>query len=279
MATLSRRQDDGGFYIRTGRGYFGTKQVHPDAVRYLNRHDVYMGDPIPSRLMEALSSKPGWLFTKEEHPHVTFFEFSDPGFGRRSTSRSAVQGTTRVVSVSASPGRRTSQAAISSTLPPSTAQRKKEKNKKRRSQRVELNPGSWSDPLPGSAVSPTPRKRKTLSLEEKYQKATKELERAKEEKAKLDQEIAAFEQKQGNAVEHATSIHGFSAERNTLGSMPSMTMLTSDGLKDTAIGISELIGRVLGRAYRGVLGSERSWIILAAVLFVVGVLLLDWIIG
>ncbi|MCA9833833.1 MAG: hypothetical protein KC435_07815 [Thermomicrobiales bacterium] len=107
MARLSRRQEDGGYYIRTGKGYFGTKQVHPDAIRFLNKRRVYKGDEIPSSLMSQLESHKGWLFTKEEHPFVTFFEFGDPRFGEKPTSSPvAYRGKAQVVTVTSQPTER-----------------------------------------------------------------------------------------------------------------------------------------------------------------------------
>ena len=99
-------------------GYFGTKQVHPDAVRFLNQHNVYLGDEIPSHLMSTISTRAGWLFTKEEHPNVTFWEMSDPDFGARPEIRSAVQGSTRVFSYSVTaPKRRFTQGRAKSASP------------------------------------------------------------------------------------------------------------------------------------------------------------------
>lgn len=107
MAKLSRRIEDGGYYIRTGKGYFGTKQVHPDAVRFLNDRSVYRGDDIPSHLMTELDTRKGWLFTKEECPFVTFFEFGDRKFGERPIVHgSSHRGRTQVVNIAPSQGER-----------------------------------------------------------------------------------------------------------------------------------------------------------------------------
>lgn len=104
MAKLWKRRDDNGCYIR---GYIGapiTWQVHPHAIRYLNRRGVYVDDEIPPELMQKLKATKGWLFTKEEYPFVVFDEFKDPNFGTRPFVRGSVQGTTQVVSVAGMSG-------------------------------------------------------------------------------------------------------------------------------------------------------------------------------
>lgn len=65
MAKLYRRQD-GGYYTRTYMGVTVTKQVHIDAVRYLNNRGVTVGDEIPTQLMDKLRNTQGWLYTKYE---------------------------------------------------------------------------------------------------------------------------------------------------------------------------------------------------------------------
>lgn len=94
MASLSRRED-GGFYIRTQRGFYATKQVHPDAVRYLNQLNVWVGDSLSQEMMRKLRNTKGWLYTKEEFPFVTFLELDDPAFGARPKPK--FQGTTVVM--------------------------------------------------------------------------------------------------------------------------------------------------------------------------------------
>lgn len=150
MATLSRHKEDGGFYIRTGEGYHGTKQVHPDAVRYLNKHGVFVGDEIPTGIMSILRSKKGWLYTKGEHPYVVFFEFSDPHFGMRSVPRSAVSGTTRVVSWgSTGKGKRSASHGKPNSL---TAKRPGAHVMKNAQQSTPPHPSAWSEPLPAGDV-------------------------------------------------------------------------------------------------------------------------------
>ncbi len=147
MAVLSRREDDGGFYTRINIGGIATRQVHPDAVRYLTKRGVYVGDEIPPELMRKLRSTKHWLFTKEEFPFVIFPEHKDPSFGTRRSSdkRTAIQGTTRVVASEPIRRRkksRRSRADRNRAPVPAMPSRSK------------MNPGwkpdptQWSEPLP-----------------------------------------------------------------------------------------------------------------------------------
>lgn len=83
MATLYRRKSDGGFYTKINIGGIVTKQVHPDAVRYLIAQGVFVDEEIPSEHMRVLRQTQNWLYTKEEHPFVTFLEHNERTFGHR----------------------------------------------------------------------------------------------------------------------------------------------------------------------------------------------------
>lgn len=56
MATLRRRESDGGYYVRVGFGALGitTYQVNAQALKVLRRHGISEGDPIPRPLIEQL---------------------------------------------------------------------------------------------------------------------------------------------------------------------------------------------------------------------------------
>lgn len=178
MAKLWKRKDGSGCYIRGNIGAPVTWQVHPHAIRYLNKRGVYVGDEIPPNLMQKLKATEGWLYTKEEYPFVVFDEFRDPTFGTRSKGRSAVQGTTRVYSFNYSTGSARSRLDTQAPIRQSSRRR------------------ATSQQPPKNDPNLNSKKRRKLTAEEQSKKAKPELDRAKAARAKLEQEIAEeFERK------------------------------------------------------------------------------------
>lgn len=145
MAVLSRREDDGGFYTRINIGGIATRQVHPDAVRFLNKRGVYVGDEIPTEHMRKLRSTKHWLYTKEEFPYILFNEHRDPQFGMRPSGyvRRSVQGSTKVTSVGNGKPHKKKAKAVSRR--PGTSQGPRLSNKQSLPRAVD--PASWSEPV------------------------------------------------------------------------------------------------------------------------------------
>lgn len=200
LPKLYMRQD-GGLYTKINMGGIVTMQIHPDAIDFLDRHGVQIGQEIPAHVMKTLRNKRGWLYTKGEFP---FAGPIDPSFQMFSSgSRGTTKGSTDPSSVDA----------------------------------------------------------KLLTPEEREADAWYKLQvqRAREEDAKLERIEAEFKRKYGDPLANWEAFNTYVLEHKSESGSAIMTMVEHDKSGVDSPSIGEYVGRFLGRAFYHVHHARRHW--------------------